>query len=68
MEIISCNEVSPRIDSTDFMILANLVPNIGGYKLILGLDVLKELKANLEVARATVKIRKARIQVRPLKH
>ena len=29
------------IDSVDFTIIANIVPNIEGYKLVLGLHILK---------------------------
>jgi hypothetical protein len=56
-----------RINSTDFTIIAYIVPNIGGYKLVLGLDTLQDLKAEIEVSRAVLKVKKARIQVRPVK-
>ena len=56
-----------RINSTDFTIIANIVPNIGGYKLVLGLDTLQDLKADIDVSRAVLKVKKARIQVRPIK-
>jgi hypothetical protein len=51
-----------RIDSVDFTIIANIVPNIGG------LDILKECEVSIDVARATMKVRKSRIQVRPLQN
>jgi hypothetical protein len=56
-----------RINSTDFTIIANVVPSIGGYKLVLGLDTLHDLKAEIDVSRAILKVKKARIQVRPTK-
>jgi hypothetical protein len=56
-----------RINSTNFTIVANIVPNIGGYKLVLGLDTLQDLKAEIDVSNAVLKVKKARIQVRPVK-
>ena len=38
-----------RISSTNFTMIANIVPNIGGYKLVLGLDTLQDLKAEINL-------------------
>ena len=56
-----------RINSTDFTIIANIVPNIGRYKLVLGLDTLQDLKAEIDVSRAVLKVKKARKQDRTTK-
>jgi hypothetical protein len=56
-----------RINSTDFTIIAHIVPNIGGYKVVLGLNTLHDLKAEIDVSRAILKVKKTRIQVRPTK-
>ena len=55
-------EFQLRINSTNFTIIANIVPNIGGYKLVLGLDTLQDLKAEIDVSNAVLKIKKARIK------
>ena len=55
------------IEGEKVSVTAYIVPNLGGYHLILGLDFLKSVGAIVDFRRQIIRLRKQKIQVKPMK-